>query len=862
MSDLNNPHNEDTILDTDSSDGVYSSYINEELKRSYLDYSMTVIVNRAIPDAFDGCKPVQRRIIYAMAEAGYYNASPYKKCVTVVGRVLGNYHPHGQSAVYDALVRMAQSFSLNMPLIDGQGNFGSIDGDPPAADRYTECRLSKIARYLINDYEKNTVPMVDNFDASLKMPAFLPVGFPHLLVNGAYGIAVGMSTSIPTHNLGEVIEATCALIDNPNASLEELLLYIQGPDLPTGGIINVSNLVDVYREGRGSFVCRGVAEVENMSIIISEIPYQLNKSRLVEEIIDLAKHDHVPEIAEVRDESSLEGIRVVVDLKRGSNPDLILRQLFAKTSLEMNINIHLLALEHGRPRQFGLVPLLQHFINEREKVIINRTKFDLKNAEFRAHVLFGQILAVSKLDTIIEVIRKSKNKAEAVENLQKLEWKKKDVEIGDEDTLTEVIRLSEVQIKAILEIRLQSLTTLEHDKILIELKDLKEKMLELKKILDSRGERYRLMKADMNKIKEQFATKRKTVIEMAENNTNVLSFIKEEDCVVTLSSKGFMKMTPLDAYRTQSRGGKGKRSDKITNEDEIDPTLLMLVASTHDSMIVFTSKGIAYSLPVREISQKKPVGIVNLINIDKDEKISAMLPITVADSSGLLNGDAKKYLLFVTSSGSVRLNDLSEFVKLKSNGKKAMPLNAEKNESLAAVLLVNLSDEVLLAGSNGKAIRFEIGKNVRVFKGRDSTGVIGMNLPEGSHIVSATVIKPQDVNKSIFTVTCKGIGKVSPLASYRKTARDAKGVIVATIDEKTGPLVGAYQVEENDEVLLMGSFGQTIRCPISQIRVVGRSSKGVQMISLQQGDSIAHVFVIKSDTDNGEDELGIDAGCE
>lgn len=814
----------------------------DELKRSYLDYSMSVIVNRAIPDVCDGCKPVQRRILYAMIEGGYLWDKPYKKSAKVVGDVLGKYHPHGDSSIYDALVRMAQDFSMSVPLIDGQGNFGSIDGDTAASMRYTETKLAKIAKYLLQDHDKDTVDMIPNYDNSLEMPAVLPVYFPNLLVNGANGIAVGMATSIPTHNLHEVIDATCALIDDPDLTVEQLMHYIQGPDLPTGGVISDRlAILNMYREGRGSITVSGVMEIENDDLVITEIPYQVSKSRLIEQIVDLTQTEDFKEISVVRDESNCDGIRVVIELKRGANPDIIRRNLFLRTQLQVAMHVYMLALDEGVPRQLGLKDILSLFIKFRDQTVVRRTSYLMRNAKARAHILWGLMLAVSKLDEIIACIKGSASTEDARNNLMRIEWRKdqvaKHVDLNriDSVTTTNHMSLSEIQAKSILEMRLQSLTGLEQDKIINELSELHKKIDQLQHLLDSQAERFKLIKAEMTQIRSEFKSPRRSRIEAISAQTDELSLIEQEDCVITITHRGYIKRVSLETYRTQKRGGRGKQGAL-----ESDPVEHMSVANTHQDVFIFSSSGYVYSMPVYKIPEAMPNtmgrAIVNILDLDKNEKVAAVLPLN--------NDSSTATLVFITSKGYVRRNAIADFASIRKNGKVAIRL--EDNEYLSSVIIANPEDELMITSSAGKSARISVA-DLRVFNSRTSRGVVGMSLGSDEIVVSVTLISEANrvADACILTITARGFGKRAKVSEYRSTNRGAKGVTTTIVNAKTGPVIGAYQVMDDDEVLLMNNKGQIIRCSINDVRVTNRRTEGVHLAKLNDADKIVHAFIIR-----------------
>ena len=800
---------------------------------------MSVIVSRAIPDACDGCKPVQRRILYAMMEGGFLWDRPYKKSAKIVGDVLGKYHPHGEGAIYDALVRMAQDFSMSMKLIDGQGNFGSIDGDPAASMRYTEARLAKLSKYILQDHEKDCVDMVMNYDSSVEIPSVLPASFPNLLVNGANGIAVGMATSIPTHNLSEVIDATCAFIDNRDISLPELLQYLKGPDFPTGGVISDDgSIFKIYSEGRGSVILRGIAEIEKDDIVITAIPYQVNKSRLIEQIADLAQDGTLEDVTNVRDESNLDGIRIVVESKRGTNVEILRRNLFVKTLLQTSVHAHMLALDNGIPRQLNLRDMLEVFVNFRDKVIIRRTDYFMKNAKARVHILCGQLLALEELDQIIACIRKAGNPEQARERLAQIRWDRKCIQeyMKLDDTINpnlDYVTLSEVQIKSIMEMRLQSLTNLERDKVTNELADLENKMRQLQVLLDSQDARFNTMKDELALIKGEFGIPRRTEIERFYEIEGDLHLVQQEECVITVSHRGYVKRVSLEQYRTQHRGGRGKQG-----ATEADPIEHFIVGNTHASAILFSTHGYAYALPVYKIPEATPntIGrsLKNIIEFrSQDERIMAALAVTSVENDFTL--------VFVTSKGYVRRNAIADFLGIRRNGKLAIDL--ESGETLASVVIAAPDSELLITSSDGKSARIAVSA-LRIFSSRSSRGVIGMSVKEGESIVSVTLIEPgSDVQ--ILTVTARGFGKRAFVSKYRATSRGAKGVSTTVVSKDTGPVVGAYRVSENDELLLMNTRGQIIRCSVNEVRVTDRMAKGVYLAKLDPGDHIAHVFIIQ-----------------
>ena len=888
----------------------------EEMPRSYLDYSMSVIVARAIPDAFDGLKPVQRRILYAMSESGYFWDKPYKKSTSTVGEVICKYHPHGEATVYDAMVRMAQQFSMSSPLIDGQGNFGSIDGDEAASMRYTESRLAKISKYLIQDYEKDTVDMIPNYDGSLLMPSVLPAGFPNLLVNGGNGIAVGMATSIPTHNLHEVIDATCAFIDNPNISVLELMNHIKGPDFPTAGILSDPSLIrKFYEDGKGSFVMRGVVDIEDGHIVIKEIPYQVNKSDLMDKIVELSQtEDLKPFISVVRDESTCEGIRIVIECSKNSEPERICNQLYSKTQLQMSFHARMVALDNGIPKQLSLIQILRIFVEAREKIIIRRTEFFLRVAKARAHILWGLALAVSKLDEVIACIKSSKNPEAARINLMSISWEKATILpyiilIGEtppasKEDNPDFISITEVQARSILEMRLQSLTGLERDKLLAELEELGVRIKGLQELLDSREKRFELMKSEILQIKADSKAPRRSKIQYLNVDFEDIAAVKEEDCLITISHRGYVKRVPLEVYKIQKRGGRGRQAAL-----QSDPVEHMFVANTHDDILIFTNFGHVYRMPVYRVPSGMPntIGraIVNILTMKKGEKIAAVLPLdgqisaagkknknweaeteeevedlnneqieleenesqvdseasaeedeseneldleteTKISENSIVIDEKQLYLLFVTSRGYVRRNLIEDFSQIRKNGKTAIKL--EEGEYLSSVNLIRGGDEVMITSSSGKSLKMSV-LEVGVIKSRTSKGVIGMSLKKTERVVSVTIISKEQRqgDETILTVTSKGFGKRAKISDYRTTSRGAKGVISTAVTSETGPVIGAYQVSDSSCLLLMNSRGQMIRCMVNDIRVANRVTRGVHLVKLDPEDSIVHAFVISSE---------------
>ena len=887
--------------------------IEEEMRRSYLDYAMSVIVARALPDVRDGLKPVHRRILYAMNEAGYDWNRAYRKSARVVGEVMGKYHPHGDAPIYEAMVRMAQDFSMRLPLIDGQGNFGSMDGDPPAAMRYTEARLDKAAASLLVDIDRETVDFQPNYDDSTVEPTVLPAQFPNLLVNGANGIAVGMATSIPTHNLAEVIDACCAFIDNPEIDIDELMQLVPGPDFPTGGIIISSKtaLREAYRTGRGSIVVRGRAKVEELrkdreAIVISEIPYQVNKVRLVERIAELVQEKTVDGISDLRDESDRDGVRVVVELKRDASADIVLNQLYRYTPLQTSFGLNMLALNRGRPEVMGLKDIIAAFVAFREEVITRRTRFDLRKARERAHIVVGLVLAVVNIDAVIKLIRESPDPVVARERLMERAWPVHDIgpliELINEPGRVVVdgtYRLSEEQAKAILELRLQRLTGLEREKLADELKELVAEIGRLLEILASREKLYGIMRGELLKMKEEFADERRTTIEEGEGDQNIEDLIQPEDMVVTVTHAGYVKRVPLSAYRAQKRGGRGRAGMATREEDFLSQ---VFVANTHQPVLFFTSRGMVYQLKVYMLPLGTPQArgkpLVNLLpQLPQGENIATIMPLPQSESAW-----ADLNVVFATSTGNVRRNAMSDFVNIKSNGKIAMKL--DEGERLIAVCPCRDDEDVFLSTSGGKAIRFELGE-VRVFTGRTSTGVRGIKLAEGDEVISMSMLRhgtatneeraaylrmaaqrrrgegepeePQpeaaeDAGENgngegapvatlseerfaalavdeefILTVTTKGFGKRTSAYDYRVAGRGGQGIANIDTTERNGRVVASFPVRHQDQLMLVTDGGQLIRIPVDDIRIAGRKTQGVTLFKVEGSERVMSVTRLMTD---------------
>ena len=878
--------------------------IESEMRTSYLDYAMSVIVSRAIPDLRDGLKPVHRRILYAMHETGNTHDKPYRKSARPVGDVMGKYHPHGDSAIYDALVRMAQDFSMSLPLLDGQGNFGSMDGDNPAAMRYTEVRMDKPAAALLADIEKETVDFQDNYDGKDKEPTVLPARFPNMLVNGAGGIAVGMATNIPPHNLGEVVDATLALIEDPDLTSEQLIEYIPGPDFPTGGVmLGRSGARKAYLEGRGSVIIRAKTRVEELrkdryAIIVDEIPYQVNKASMIEKIAEAVREKRIEGVSHVQDESDRNGVRVVVELKRDATPEVVLNQLYRFTPMQTSFGCNMLALNGGRPEQLTLRRFLTSFIDFREDVVARRTAYDLRKARERSHILCGLAVAVSNVDEVVATIRSSADAAEAREKLMTRRWPAADIadylrliddplsKINDDGTYN----LTEVQARAILDLRLQRLTQIGVKEVTDELEDLAAKIKEYLDILSSRERIMGIIADELREVKENFAVPRRTEIVDWSGDMEDEDLIEREDMVVTVTSGGYIKRTPLADFRAQKRGGKGL-SGMQTKEEDVVTTLF--VANTHTQLLFFTTDGIVYKLKTWRLPQSGRTGkgkaIVNILPIPTGVSIAAIMPVDVPDEEW-----ENLQIVFATSAGDVRRNALSDFTNVKRNGKIAMDL--PEGVELVNARICSDEDDVMLVTNSGRAIRFPT-TDVRVFKGRKSTGVRGIRLNPGDRVVSMSVIRhfeatpderaaylkmrrlmagvtdeaeadedggnadsilPQEryvemsaAENLILTITAKGSGKLSSSHDYPVRGRGGMGVTAMDKAMRGGPLVASFPVEIDDQIMLATSKGQSIRVPVDGISFRSRSAGGVKVFNTGKGEEVVSVARI---ADQGDDE--------
>ena len=800
-------------------------YIEDEIKAAYLDYSMSVIVSRALPDVRDGLKPVHRRILFSMSEMGMSHKTPFKKSARIVGDVLGKYHPHGDSSVYGAMVRMAQDFNMRYELIDGHGNFGSIDGDEAAAMRYTEARMAKITEELLADIGKDTIDYRKNFDESLDEPVVLPAKLPNLLLNGANGIAVGMATNIPPHNRGEVVDGIIALIDNPEISIDELITYIKGPDFPTGGIINgKQGIYDAYRTGRGKLRVAGRVEIETSktgkeSIIVTELPYQVNKARLIEKIADLVRQKKITGISDLRDETDRDGIRIVIELKKGEESELILNSLYKFTDLQNTFGVIMLALVDNSPRVLNLKQVLQKYLEHRFEVITRRTEFELKKARNRAHILEGFKIALDNIEEVIRIIRASKDG-----NIARAE-------------LIAKFGFSEIQAKAILDMRLQRLTGLERDKINQEYNELMLLIEELTGILSDDSKIYGIIKEEALKLKEDFGDERRTEIRNARAEISIEDLIKDEEVVVTLTEKGYVKRVAIDTYRSQKRGGIGVNA---TNTVEDDVVKDMYIAKALDTLLIFTTKGKVFSIKVYEIPEtgKQARGklIGNIINLDDDEKVSTIIKVREFEKN--------KNLFFVTRNGVVKKSELTLFDNIKKAGKRAIRLNEDDEVMFIGLTSGSGEDEIFAATKNGIAIRFSE-KDVRSM-GTGAAGVRGINLRDEDKIVGAAIIS-SEMNKDdarILTITEEGYGKRTKLLEYRLTSRGGKGIINAKLNEKTGKIVDVKIVKDDDEIMLITSEGTLIRTSVKDVSVIGRSATGVRIMKVRNNEKIASIVKI------------------
>ena len=824
----------------------------DEMSSSYLSYAMSVIVSRALPDIRDGLKPVHRRIIYAMYKGGFDWSKQFRKSARIVGDVIGKYHPHGDQAVYDALVRMVQDFSMSVPLIDGQGNFGSVDGDPPAAMRYTETRLSKIAEYLIEDIEKNTVDFKSNYDETEKEPVVLPAQYPNLLVNGAGGIAVGMATSIPPHNLGEVINATQALINNKDIKINELMKHIPGPDFPTGGTIIGKDIIKTgYKTGRGSFKIRGDINIEQLKngkerLVITNIPYQINKSVLNEKIVELIRDKKIEGISDIRDESNREGIRVAIDLKRNTEPETVKRQLYKYTSLESSFSFNTLAIVDKKPKNCNLKDFLESFLKFREDVVTKKTKFDLKKAEDRAHILIGLSVAVENIDKIIKIIRNSKNPEIAKETLIKTKWKikstQKFIKLIEKKNTISAYSFSIDQVNSILELRLQKLTALGINEIETEIKKLSDLIIQYKKILTSRKELLKVINNDLNLIKEKYSNPRRTKIIDAILNYDIEETIQKESVIITVTLQGYIKRGALSSVRAQKRGGKGKAGIKTREQDSVVQTLSV---NTHTSVLFFSTEGLVYKLKAWKIPEGTSISrgksLYNILPLKNHQSISSIMPLPEEKSEWKnLN------IVFATSKGKIRKNSLEDFININASGKIAMKLDPD--DKIIGVKICREDQDIILSSLNGKSIRFNVEK-IRLFKGRSSKGIRGINLKEKDLIVSLSTIDKDTKNgkkgdKFILSITENGFGKRTASNDFRVTNRGGKGIIGIVNSSRNGNVSSSFPVFEGDEILISTNKGRVIRVAVKEIRIAGRNTQGVRIIRLSGDEKVVSAIKI------------------
>jgi len=838
--------------------------MHDEMSSSYLSYAMSVIVSRALPDVRDGLKPVHRRILYAMYKGGYDWSKQFRKSARIVGDVIGKYHPHGDQSVYDALVRMVQDFSMSLPLVQGQGNFGSIDGDPAAAMRYTETRLSKVSQFLIDDIEKDTVSYKSNYDETEKEPTVLPAQYPNLLVNGAGGIAVGMATSIPPHNLGEIINGTLALIDNKDIKVKELMKYIPGPDFPTGGLIIGKDIIKQgYNNGRGSFKIRGEVDSETLKngrdrLVITSIPYQVNKSVLNERIAQLVREKKIEGIKDIRDESNREGIRVAIDLRNGVEPETIKRQLYKNTQIESSFGFNTLAIVDGKPKTCNLKDFLTNFLSFREDVVIKKTKFDLQKAEERAHILLGLSVSVENLDKIIKIIRSSKTPDDAKQSILKTKWKinktQKLISLVEGKKSKNVYSLSEPQVTAILELRLQKLTALGINEIEVEIKKLAELIAKYKKIIFSKKELLKVISEELKNIKEKFAVPRRTKIIDAVLNYDIEETIQKQSIIITVTLQGYIKRGSLDGVKQQKRGGKGKSG--ITTRDQ-DSVIQTLSVNTHTSVLFFSTEGLVYKVKSWKIPEgsttSKGKSLFNILPLKNHQSISSIMPMPENET------ESKNYqIIFATAQGKVRKNSLEDFASINASGKIAMKL--DNNDKIVGVKICQDDQDVILSTKLGKCIRFEA-KKLRVFKGRSSKGIKGIELAANDQLVSLSVISSNKIKKNgkkstnekseikakekfVLSISENGYGKRTSHIDYRVTNRGGKGIIDIVNSPRNGNITSSFPVFEGDEILISTNKGRVIRVAVKEIRTAGRNTQGVRIIKLSGEEKVVSAIKI------------------
>lgn len=893
---------DETVL-ADHSDITPISIV-DEMKTSYLDYAMSVIVARALPDVRDGLKPVHRRILYAAQEGGYVAGRAYRKSARLVGDVMGKYHPHGDSSIYDAMARMAQDWAMRVPLIDGQGNFGSMDPDPPAAMRYTEARLARVASALLDDIDKDTVDFQDNYDGSESEPSVLPARFPNLLVNGAGGIAVGMATNIPPHNLGEVIDACLAHIDAMTGargpvSIEELMEIVPGPDFPTGAmILGRSGCRSAYQSGRGSIIVRSRHTVEQRgerrSIVLTEIPYQQGKNALVEKIAEAAKEKRVEGISDIRDESSREGVRIVIDLRRDATPEVVLNQIWRNTPAQQSFPANMLAIRGGRPELLNLADIIDAFVRFREQVITRRSKFELAKARDRAHILLGLVIAVTNLDEVVRIIRGSSSPTAARESLLMRDWPIAEiapyirlVEAVETEVSGDTYRLSDIQVRAILDLRLHRLTALGRDEIGDELKELADSIAELLEILANRAKLYGVMRGELVAVRDAYATPRRTEIAAAADGIEDEDLIEREDMVVTVTMQGYIKRTPLDAFRAQARGGKGRAGMATKDEDAITE---LFVTSTHTPVLFFSTLGRVYRMKVWRLPEGGPATrgrpMVNLLPLAAGETISTVLPLPEDEGEW-----GKLHVMFATAKGNVRRNSMDAFTNVPSNGKIAMKFEGEdEDDRLIGVALLDEGDDVLLASRAGKAIRFA-GDEVREFQSRNSTGVRGMRLLGDDQVISLSILHrvgttaeereaylrfaPWKAEKEgepdlsperfeelrakeqfILTICANGYGKLSSAYEYRRTGRGGQGITNIDNIARNGPVLASFPATQSHQLMLVTDQAKMIRLPLTSLRVIGRGSAGVRLFNVAPGEQVVSAARIEESEEDAEANLG------
>ena len=838
----------------------------DEISSSYLSYAMSVIVSRALPDVRDGLKPVHRRILFAMYKGGYDWSKQFRKSARIVGDVIGKYHPHGDQSVYDALVRMVQDFSMSLPLIDGQGNFGSVDGDPPAAMRYTETKLAKVSQFLIDDIDKKTVDFKSNYDETEKEPVVLPAQYPNLLVNGAGGIAVGMATSIPPHNLGEIINGTLALIENKEIKINELMKHIPGPDFPTGGIIIGKDIIKQgYKIGRGSFKIRGEINVENLKngrdrLVITSIPYQVNKSVLNERIVELVREKKIDGIRDIRDESNREGIRVAIDLRNNVEPETVKRQLFKYTSIESSFGFNTLAIVDNKPKTCNLKDFLEYFLKFRENVVIKKTKFDLKNAEDRAHILIGLSVSVENLDKVIKIIRKSNTPEDAKISLLKLKWKinksLKLISLIENKKGKNIYLFTERQASSILELRLQKLTALGINEIELEIKKLADLIKSYKKIINSKKELLKIISKELNFIKDKFSIPRRTQIIDAVLNYNIEETIQKETVIITVTHQGYIKRGALSGVKQQKRGGKGKSGIRTREEDSVVQTLSV---NTHTAVLFFSTEGLVYKIKAWKIPEgsanSKGKSLFNILPLKNHQSISSIMPFPEEESEW-----KNLQIVFATAKGKIRKNNLDDFSSINTSGKIAMKL--DNDDKIIGVKICKEDQDIILSSRLGKCIRFE-SKKLRIFKGRSSKGIRGINLSEKDTIVSLSIIDHDakkktngKINKDdksenkakqkyILSITENGFGKRTSHYDFRVTGRSGKGIIGIVNSERNGNVSSSFPVNEGDEILISTNKGRVIRCAVKEIRVAGRNTQGVRIIKLSGEEKVVSAIKIE-----------------